>query len=69
MNPAESEDAQRRVARREGKGPPRRQDSFSDVWGHLPERVRDRLMNLKGDRYLPKYDDLIRRYYESLTQP
>ncbi|MGC1275703.1 MAG: hypothetical protein WBC44_18495 [Planctomycetaceae bacterium] len=40
-----------------------------DVWGHLPERMRDQLLNVGPDRYLPEYDALVREYFESLARP
>jgi hypothetical protein len=38
------------------------------VWGHLPEKLREKLLNVYQDKYLPKYDDLVRRYFESLAE-
>lgn len=40
-----------------------------DVWGHLPERLRDQMLNVGPDRYLPEYDALVREYFESLARP
>ncbi|MBT4865806.1 MAG: hypothetical protein HON53_11925 [Planctomycetaceae bacterium] len=39
-----------------------------DVWGHLPPTLRQKLLNVYEDKYLPKYDDLVRRYFESLAE-
>ena len=39
-----------------------------DVWGHLPPALRRELLNVYQDKYLPKYDDLVRRYFESLAE-
>lgn len=41
---------------------------LKQVWGHLPERLRDRVLNMSDDRYLPKYETLIRRYFEALAK-
>jgi hypothetical protein len=46
-----------------------RSDLVQDVWGHLPQRLRDQMMNAGSDRYLPEYDSLVRQYFESLAQP
>lgn len=46
----------------------RREALHQDVWGHLPPAVRKKLMSLGGDKVLPKYDDLARRYFESLAE-
>lgn len=37
------------------------------IWGHLPQRLRDRMRNVDGERFLPKYERLIRAYYERLA--
>ncbi|MFN0198640.1 MAG: hypothetical protein ACKVT0_17980 [Planctomycetaceae bacterium] len=38
-----------------------------EVWGHLPDSVRDQMLTLFSEKYLPRYEDLIRRYYEALA--
>jgi hypothetical protein len=40
-----------------------------EAWGHLPQRLREQLLNAGSDRVLPQYDATIRRYFESLAQP
>jgi hypothetical protein len=40
----------------------------NEVWGHLPETLRQVLRGVYQDKYLPKYDDLVRRYFESLAE-
>jgi hypothetical protein len=39
----------------------------TSVWGHLPPRLRDKMAGAFSERFLPQYDDLVRRYYESLA--
>lgn len=39
-----------------------------DVWGHLPPHLRDQLLNVYGEKYLPKYEELVRKYYEVLAE-
>ncbi len=39
------------------------------VWGHLPPSVREKMLSLSSDKYLPKYEDLARRYFEALAEP
>ena len=48
--------------------PPNRQHLMRDVWGHLPPAVRKKLLNMTGDKYLPKYEDLRKRYFQSLAE-
>lgn len=51
---AEEEDLRRRLEK--------------DVWGHLPPGLRQQLLNVYSEKFLPKYDDMVRRYYEALAQ-
>lgn len=57
---------------REGKAEkpedPLKERVVKDVWGHLPPHLRDQLLNVYGEKYLPKYEDLVRRYYEVLAE-
>ena len=46
----------------------RREAMMKQVWGHLPPAVRQKLLNVSGDKYLPKYEDLARRYFEALAE-
>jgi hypothetical protein len=39
-----------------------------DVWGHLPPHLRDAMKNSFSEKYLPKYEDLVKRYYEALAE-
>ena len=47
----------------------RRRALVDEVWGHLPPAMRERLLNVGSEKLLPKYENLIRRYYESLAEP
>ena len=66
-NPQEAQDkldpAQQKAAEEA-----RRRAVANDVWGHLPPNVREALQKSFNERYLPKYEDLVRRYYESLAE-
>ncbi|MCC7424073.1 MAG: hypothetical protein IT428_27730 [Planctomycetaceae bacterium] len=46
----------------------RRRDLVKDVWGHLPPALRQKLLHGSSDKSLPRYDELIRRYFESLAE-
>ena len=39
-----------------------------DVWGHLPPHLREQLLNVYSEKYLPKYEELVRQYYEALAE-
>ena len=46
----------------------RREAMIQEIWGHLPPAVRQKLLNVSGDKYVPKYEDLARRYFEALAE-
>lgn len=39
-----------------------------NVWGNLPEQVRQRLANSSQEKYLPQYESRIRAYFRSLSE-
>ncbi|MBS0202824.1 MAG: hypothetical protein JSS49_08000 [Planctomycetes bacterium] len=39
-----------------------------DVWGHLPSHLRDRMLNNYGERMLPRYQQMVKQFYESLSE-
>lgn len=45
-----------------------RQSMVREVWGHLPPRLRNRVLNLNDEKFLPKYEDLIRRYFRAVAE-
>jgi hypothetical protein len=46
----------------------RRAQMVKDVWGHLPPHVREAMLNSASEKYLPKYEELVKKYYEALAQ-
>src|SRR5262245_44605927 len=46
----------------------RRSQMIKDVWGHLPPHLREAMRHALTETYLPKYDDLVKKYYEALAQ-
>jgi hypothetical protein len=58
----------REAARRALAEEERRQRMVKDVWGHLPPHLRESMLNSFSEKYLPKYEDLVKRYYESLAE-
>lgn len=45
-----------------------RQRMAKDVWGHLPPALRQELLNVYSEKFLPKYDAMVRKYYEALAE-
>lgn len=39
-----------------------------DAWGHLPPAMRQQLLNIYTEKFLPQYEDQVRRYYEALAE-
>jgi hypothetical protein len=69
-NDDKSADSQERTdaARAKAAEDARRAQMLKDVWGHLPPHVREAIRNALRDNYLPKYDDLVKKYYEALAE-
>jgi hypothetical protein len=55
-------------ARAKAEEEARRAQMIKDVWGHLPPHLRQAIRNALRDNYLPKYDDLVKKYYEALAE-
>lgn len=47
---------------------PQIRDRIDQIWGHLPERLRDSELSIRADRFLPKYRDLLKEYFKSLAK-
>lgn len=45
----------------------RRRALIDEIWGHLRPALREKILNVGSEKPLPQYEELIRRYYESLT--
>ncbi|MBD3674652.1 MAG: hypothetical protein HUJ26_14105 [Planctomycetaceae bacterium] len=46
-----------------------RERLMKEVWGKLPERIRQKLLNASDEQYLPAYEDRIREYFRKLSEP
>ncbi len=78
QSPSKSQDEAQSRESAERKQPlrdPRESKSLSgqqlyekEVWGHLPPALRRELLNVYSEKYIPQYEDLVRRYYESLAE-
>ena len=43
-------------------------DLFKDVWGHLPLNKRQEMDAYARERFLPKYDEILRQYYRTISE-
>lgn len=41
---------------------------IKDAWGHLPPAMRQQLLNIYSEKFLPQYENHVRRYYEALAE-
>ncbi len=56
------------AARAKAADESRRAQLVKDVWGHLPPHLREAMQNAFGEKYLPRYEDLVKKYYEALAE-
>ena len=43
-------------------------DLHREVWGHLPQKQRQEMEIYGKQRFLPKYEDLLRQYYRTISE-
>ena len=41
---------------------------FKDVWGHLPQNKRQEMDAYAKERFLQKYDQILRQYYRTISE-
>jgi hypothetical protein len=56
-----------------GKMSPKRKDEklgdlYKDVWGQLPDRLRQEMDLYYRERFMPRYSELLRQYYAALAE-
>lgn len=63
-------DSSQRLEKSQGTAPttadPR--ELMSRLWGHLPEKVREQMLNAPIEQFLPQYEKLIQAYYKRLSE-
>ena len=48
--------------------PPRIPENYKDVWGHLPEKMRKDMDLYFREQFMPRYNELLKQYYSSLSE-
>ena len=43
-------------------------DIVKDIWGHLPETLRQEVDHYYRDQFMPRYRDLLQQYYSRLAE-
>lgn len=46
-----------------------RERLMKEVWGKLPLRIRQKLLNASDEKYLPEYEERIQEYFRKLSAP
>jgi hypothetical protein len=46
----------------------KRPNSYKDVWGHLPEALRMEMDAYAREKFMAKYDDLLKQYYSTVAE-
>jgi hypothetical protein len=47
---------------------PKLAEMYKDVWGHLPEKMRQEMDSYFKERFMPRYNDLLKQYYSSIAE-
>jgi hypothetical protein len=51
-----------------GAPPDKMADVVKDIWGHLPETLRQEVDHYYRDQFMPRYRDLLQQYYSRLAE-
>jgi hypothetical protein len=43
-------------------------DLYKDVWGHLPESLRQEMDQYSREQFMAKYGDLLKQYYATIAE-
>ena len=43
-------------------------DLYKDVWGHLPETLRQEMDQYSREEFMAKYGDLLKQYYATIAE-
>jgi hypothetical protein len=43
-------------------------DLYKDIWGHLPEMLRQEMNQYAREQFMPKYNELLKQYYATIAE-
>jgi hypothetical protein len=43
-------------------------DLYKDIWGHLPETLRQEMNQYAREQFMPKYNELLKQYYATIAE-
>jgi hypothetical protein len=46
----------------------KRPDPYKDIWGHLPEALRMQMDAYAREKFMAKYDELLKQYYSTVAE-
>ena len=69
-NPKPARDSSNRVGKAEVKkaDPGKLSDLIKDIWGELPARLRQQMMQSSAEQFVPKYELQIEEYFKTLSE-
>ncbi len=47
---------------------PKVADLYKDIWGHLPETLRQEMTQYTREQFMPKYNELLKQYYATIAE-
>src|SRR5205085_10127762 len=72
MANAEQQDQQQSGGARGGNSPQggmsKIADLYKDIWGHLPETLRQEMNQYSREQFMAKYNDLLKQYYSTIAE-
>jgi hypothetical protein len=73
--PNQAKQSKKEAGKRPGGGGDRSQDGtnkiadlYKDVWGHLPETLRQEMDQYSREQFMAKYNDLLKQYYATIAE-
>ena len=43
-------------------------DVYKDIWGHLPETLRQEMNQYSREQFMAKYNELLKQYYATIAE-
>lgn len=50
------------------RGPSKIADLYKEIWGHLPETLRQEMDTYAREQFMAKYNDLLKQYYATIAE-
>jgi len=47
---------------------PKVAELYKDIWGHLPETLRQEMTQYTREQFMPKYNELLKQYYATIAE-